>query len=88
MQAFFESGRAADLILLILVLELLWLTFGRRLPIADAAGLVIPGLLIVVGLRGALTGAAWPWIASPLALAFPIHLLDLRRRLLNSRRRD
>lgn len=88
MQAFFESGRAADLILLILVLELLWLLLSRRLSLADGAGLVLPGLLIVLGLRGALTGASWPYIAAPLALAFPVHLLDLRRRLQTSRRRD
>jgi hypothetical protein len=87
-QSFFESGRAADLILVILALELLWLGLTRRLPLADAIGLVLPGLLIVLGLRSALTGAAWLWIAAPLALAFPIHLLDLRRRLRDSRRPD
>jgi hypothetical protein len=87
-QGFFESGRAADLILLILALELLWLSLTKRLPLAEAAGLVLPGLLIVLGLRAALTGASWPWIAAPLALAFPVHLLDLRQRLRNSRRRD
>lgn len=87
MDAFFESGRAADLILLIMVGELLWLSVSRRLPVADALGLVLPGLLIVLGLRAALTGAEWPWVAAPLALALPIHLADLRRRLA-SRRRD
>lgn len=87
MDAFFASGRAADVILLILILELLWLTLGKRLPALDAAGLVLPGLLIVLGLRAALIGAHWTMIAAPLALAFPVHLLDLRRRLLISRRR-
>jgi len=87
-QGFFESGRAADLILLILVLELIWLGLSRRLSWADAVGLAVPGLLIVLGLRAALTGASWPWIAAPLALALPVHLLDLRRRLQTSRRRN
>lgn len=88
MQGFFESGRAADLILLILVAELLWLTLARRLTLADAVGLVLPGLLIVLGLRAAMVGAHWPWIAAPLALALPVHLFDLGRRLRSSRRPD
>lgn len=86
MEAFFASGRAADLILLILIAELAWLLLGRKLTLADAVGLVVPGLLIVAGLRAALTGAAWPWIAAPLALALPFHLVDLARRLRAGRR--
>ena len=37
--------------------------------------------LIVLGLRAALTGADWWWIALPLGLSLPLHLLDLRARL-------
>ncbi|MFX5344425.1 hypothetical protein ABTC63_21560, partial [Acinetobacter baumannii] len=43
----------------------------------EALALLAPAALIVLGLRGALTGAAWPWIAAPLALSLPAHLLDL-----------
>jgi len=85
-EAFFASGRAADLILAILIAELIWLVLARKLYVADAACLVLPGLLIVLGMRSALTGASWPWIAAPLALALPVHLVDLRRRLKASRR--
>ena len=85
MAAFFASGHAADLILFILTLELVWLAVGGRLPIADAIGLAVPGMLIVLGLRAALTDAEWPFIAGPLALALPVHLLDLRRRLASRR---
>lgn len=85
MDAFFASGRAADLILLILALEFAWLVGSKRMSTADTLGLAGPGMLIVLGLRGALTGAAWPWIAAPLALALPVHLMDVRRRLASRR---
>jgi hypothetical protein len=75
---YFASGRAADAILAILVLEWLWLT--RRAGAATALAAVLPGALIVLGLRGALTGAHWTAIALPLALSFPAHLWDLARR--------
>jgi hypothetical protein len=83
---FFASGHAADLILVILSLELIWLLAMRKLAAFDAVGLIVPGLLIVIGLRAALTGAAWPWVAAPLALALPFHLVDLARRLRAGRR--
>lgn len=38
---------------------------------------LLPGALMIVALRGAMTGAYWPWIALPLALSFPAHLADL-----------
>jgi len=84
--AYFASGRAADVILLILAAELACLTLSRRMAVADAVGLIAPGMLIVLALRGALTGAAWPWVAAPLAAALPFHLFDLVRRLRTSRR--
>ncbi|MFN7159557.1 MAG: hypothetical protein ACK4MR_12835 [Erythrobacter cryptus] len=45
------------------------------------AGLIGPAVLIVLGLRAALTGAPWWWIALPLAASLPLHLLDLSARL-------
>jgi hypothetical protein len=77
---YFASGRAADVMLALLALELLWLWRVRRAALLTALAVVAPGALIVLGLRGALTGAAWPLIALPLALALPAHLLDLARR--------
>lgn len=77
---YFASGRAADVILLILALECVWLWRVRKTGFATALAAVLPGALIVVGLRGALVGAPWPAIAAPLALSFPAHLWDLARR--------
>lgn len=68
------------MILAILALETVWLWRVRRAGLATALAAVLPGALIVVALRGALTGAPWPAIALPLALSFPAHLWDLARR--------
>lgn len=36
---------------------------------------------MMLGLRAALTGADWWWIALPLGLSLPLHLYDLAGRL-------
>lgn len=38
---------------------------------------LLPGALMILALRGALTGAEWQWIALPLLLSLPAHLVDL-----------
>ena len=79
MTALFASGHAVDIVLAVLMLEAAFLLARRR----DAAAVVLallPGGLMMLALRAALTGAAWPWIALPLAASFPVHLLDVRRR--------
>jgi hypothetical protein len=77
----FERGHAADLILAVLAAETLWLRSARGWGWGAIAGLLGPAALIVLGLRAALTGAAWWWIALPLAASLPLHLMDLRSRL-------
>lgn len=79
MEAFFSSGRAVDVVLLVLALEAVWLRW-RGGPWADIIAALLPAVLMMLGLRAALTGHTWPWIAIPLTLAFPAHMLDLRRR--------
>lgn len=80
----FASGRIVDLILVLLVLEGLalvaWQRWTGRGP--QPGGLIanlLAGAMLLLALRGALTGAAWPWIALPLALALPAHFADLGR---------
>ncbi|WP_151954081.1 hypothetical protein [Sphingomonas sp. EC-HK361] len=63
-----------------MLVEFIWLTTRGGWRTRDAALRLLPGALMMVALRGALTGAAWPWIAAPLMMAFPVHLADLRRR--------
>jgi hypothetical protein len=81
MAQFFASGHAADLILGVLLIEAAWLRLRRGWGWGAIAGLLGPAALIVLGLRAALVGAAWWWIALPLAASLPLHLMDLRSRL-------
>lgn len=79
MRWWFASGHAVDLVLAILTIELVWLAWRGWRP-ADALLRLGPGALMLLALRSALTGAEWWWIALPLALSFPVHLMDLKRR--------
>ena len=76
----FARGHAVDIVLAVIAAEALWLWFAPRWRIADIAARLLPGALMLVALRAALTGAAWPLIALPLLASYPVHLLDLRRR--------
>lgn len=76
----FDSGRAADIVLAIMLAEALWLVARRGWPLAAALTLLLPGALIVLALRVALTGHDWRWIALPLMLSFPVHLADVAQR--------
>lgn len=81
MESLFASGHAADLVLAVLALEGLWLRLARRWSLGAITRLLGPAVLIVIGLRAALVGADWWWIALPLAASLPLHLIDLRSRL-------
>jgi hypothetical protein len=76
----FANGHAADIILGVLLLEAVWLRRAHGWGWGALAGLLGSAALIVLGLRAALTGADWWWIALPLAASLPLHLIDLRRR--------
>jgi hypothetical protein len=79
MAEFFASGRAVDVVLLVLAVEAIWLRW-RANGWADIWPALLPAVLMMIALRAALTGMAWPFVSIPLALAFPVHLYDLRRR--------
>lgn len=81
MASLFASGHAADVILAVLAAEALWLRWRRGWSWGQVLGLLGPAALIVLGLRAALTGTAWWWVALPLAASLPLHLMDLRSRL-------
>lgn len=85
MDALFASGRAADLVLAVLLLEAVVLTWrharsGAGPPPAVFAPMIGAGILLVLALRCALTGASWPWIALLLSAGGVVHLFDLRQR--------
>ena len=80
MEALFASGHAADIVLGVLAIEAVILA-RRGWTFISILGLIGPAALIVLGLRAALVGAPWYWVSLPVALAFPLHLMDLRERL-------
>ena len=75
-----RSGHAVDIILVVMLAEAVWLHVRRRIGLIDIALALLPGALILLAARAALVGSDWPMIALPLALSFPVHLADLRRR--------
>lgn len=79
MHEFFASGMAVDIVLAVLLVEAVWLK-QRGQGWGDIVPALLPAVLMMVALRAALTGMAWPFVSVPLALAFPVHLYDLRRR--------
>jgi hypothetical protein len=81
MDDFFASGRAVDVVLVVLAVEAIWLKW-RSNGWVDIVAALLPAVLMMIALRAALTGMAWPFISLPLALAFPVHLYDLKRRKL------
>lgn len=85
MQEFLLSGRAVDLVLLVIAAEFVGLLALRRKVWQRAAPdlffALMPGVFLLVALRLALTGAEWHWIALAVAASFPFHITDLVRRL-------
>ena len=82
---FFASGRAVDVVLGFMALEGLALiawrrATGRGLAPGAVASLLLPGMFLLLALRGALTGAQWPWMAGFLLASLLAHIADLRRR--------
>ena len=72
-----------DLVLLVSLAELLWSIWPRRSRRAAwVPGLanLLSGLSLVLALRLAIAGAAWPWLAFCLAAAGVAHGLDLQAR--------
>jgi hypothetical protein len=85
MQQLVVSGRIVDLILALVVLEIAVLGYIRaRRGSGIAWQALLPNLLagasLLLALRSAITGAAWPWIAVWLAVAGLAHVGDLRIR--------
>lgn len=85
MTEFFASGRVAELILAMLVLEGVALGWwhrrtGRGISLRAILPFLLAGAAFALALRAALTGAGWVWVALPLLGAFAAHLWDLAAR--------
>ena len=82
----FASGRIVDLIIGFMVLEALALCayrvfFRGSIPASGILTLLLPGLALLLALRGALVGASWIVIAAWLIASLVAHLIDLRSRI-------
>ncbi len=85
LEAFFSSGRIADLVLAFMAVEVIGLValravFRRGVPVADLVWITASGVCLVLALRAALTGAGWWWIGLALSGSLAAHVMDLRRR--------
>ncbi|MFP4520199.1 MAG: hypothetical protein ACLFQ5_12170 [Oceanicaulis sp.] len=84
LEGLFASGRIIDLILVLVLAEAVLLALVPRLrgrmTTGDIAGLLLPGVLLMLAVRAALTGAPYTMTAAMLAAAFVFHILDVARR--------
>ena len=76
----FASGHAIDVVLAVMAAEGSWLVARARRSAADVVIALLPGALLLLALRAALTGAGWAWVATCLTLSLPAHVADVRRR--------
>ena len=84
MEAMWTSGLVLDVALGIVGLELVSLFALRSktgLAPADVIGQLAAGVLLMLALRLAVTGADWRLVVALVAASFPAHLYDLRRRM-------
>jgi hypothetical protein len=83
-QDFVQSGRAVDVVLLVIAIEFVVLVAlkrgDRKRAAVDLFFALTPGAILLLALRAALVGAEWPWVALLIAASFPFHLIDLTRR--------
>lgn len=84
--AWVVSPRLIDFILAFIVLEglglMVWLRGEHPALRRSGIGFMLtPGALLMLALRAALAGVAWPWVPAFLGAALIAHLLDLRERL-------
>jgi ABC-type uncharacterized transport system permease subunit len=89
MEQLFASGHIADLILLLMAAEYLFLRLylrraGQCFKSLGLGGYLLSGAFLLLALRAALTDMGWPWTALFLAAAFAVHLADLHGRLTRS----
>ena len=77
MSSIFTSPHLIDAIILLTLLEGVVVVRWSGLALAATLRLLAPGLCLLLALRAALAGAAWPYVPAALAAAGVAHLLDL-----------
>lgn len=74
------SPHLIDLILALTLAEAIVVVLCRGLSPLGAARMLLPGVFLLLAVRSALAGTAWPWLPLALAAALIAHLVDLRER--------
>jgi hypothetical protein len=90
MGALFSSGHIVDFILGVIVLEAVLLigryrATGLGLAPGEIIAGLIPGALLLLAVRTAITGTWWGWTAAVLAAAGVAHAADIALRLRGKR---
>jgi hypothetical protein len=85
MTVLFASGHVVDIVLVVMLLEAgLLLAYRQRTrhgpSAADLLSVLVPGVFLLLALRGALVGAGIVPIATCLIAALLAHVADLARR--------
>ena len=80
-----ESPALIDCILIVTVVEAVALAIlhrktGLGLSTGTVARMLLPGVCLMLALRAALSGVAWPFVPIALTAALITHLADLRGR--------
>jgi hypothetical protein len=78
--ALYTSPHLIDLILLFTVLEGVIIARWRKVHARIVATMLLPGLCLLLALRMAMAGAAWPWVPVALTGALLSHFYDMRER--------
>jgi hypothetical protein len=74
------SPHLIDLILLFTALEGPIIARWRHIPARTVTIMLLPGLCLLLALRMAMAGAAWPWVPVALTAALVTHFFDLHER--------
>jgi len=80
MSALFASGHAVDIALAVMLCETIFLIGRRKAVTVPIILAILPGAIILLAVRAALTGASWQWVALALAASLSVHVVDMRRR--------
>jgi hypothetical protein len=85
MAELFANGRIVDLILALTILEGIALVLyqrktGRGPKFAAILSTLLPGVFLMLTVRGAIVGESWRWLALYLLAALVAHVMDLARR--------
>ncbi len=85
MAELFASGRIADVVIALMVMEAIALVAyrsfsGHGIETSQVLTNLAAGICLFMAVRFALTAADWPWIGGSLALALVAHVADLRSR--------